>query len=60
MTDISLTDTPRGLHVAAANGNVILSPDEVAAILAAMKRRKAVRIADLLDGQPMVWSDGDE
>ena len=27
---------------------------------AAMKRRKTVRIADLLDGQPMVWSDGDE
>ncbi len=27
---------------------------------AAMKRRKTVRIADLLDGQPMVWPDGDE
>ena len=33
LTDISLTDTPRGLHVAAVKGNVILSPDEVAAIL---------------------------
>ena len=33
MTNITLTDTPRGLHVAAANGNVILGSDETTAIV---------------------------